>query len=74
MIVIFILVAFTPYFDSVSFNILRRHRRRKTLSVGIAGVLTGLLVEDFSWFFYRWWLPIDTDPQKGLLMQASDGV
>jgi hypothetical protein len=22
--------------------------------------------------FYRWWLPLDNDPKKGLLMQASD--
>lgn len=72
MMVIFILVAFGPFFDSVSFNILGRHRRRKTLSLGLAGVVTALLVEDFSWFFYRWWLPLDSDPQKGLLMQASD--
>jgi hypothetical protein len=72
MMVIFILVGFTPFFDSVSFNILGRHRRRKTLSLGIAGVLAALVAEDFSWFFYRWWLPIDTDAQKGLLMQALD--
>lgn len=72
MMVIFILVSFGPFFDSISFNILGRHKRRKTLSLGMAGVAVALLVEDFSWFFYRWWLPLDNDPKKGLLMQTSD--
>jgi len=72
MLVIFILVSFGPFFDSVSFNILGRHSRRKTFSLGIAGVITAFLVEDFSWFFYRWWVPLDIDQNKGLLMQASD--
>jgi hypothetical protein len=31
-----------------------------------------ILVEDFTWFFYRWWLPLDNDQNKGLLMQVSD--
>lgn len=72
MLVIFILVAFGPFFDSISFNILGRHKRRKTLSLGFAGVITAFIVEDFSWFVYRWWLPLDTDPKKNLLMQSSD--
>jgi hypothetical protein len=72
MMIIFVLVSFGPFFDSVSFNILGRHRREKTLSLGVAGVATAFLVEDFAWFFYRWWLPLDTDPKRGLLMQASD--
>ena len=72
MMILFVLIAFTPFFDSISFNILGRHKRRKTFSLGIAGVITAILVEDFAWFFYRWSLPLDNDPKKGLLMQASD--
>jgi hypothetical protein len=72
MMVIFILVGFGPFFDSISFNILGRHERRKAASLGVANVISAMLVEDFTWFFYRWWLPLDTDPKKGLLMQASD--
>jgi hypothetical protein len=72
MIVIFILVGFGPFFDSISFNILGKHERRKAASLGFANVLSAILVEDFTWFFYRWWLPLDSDPKKGLLMQASD--
>jgi hypothetical protein len=72
MMIIFILVGFGPFFDSISFNILGRHERRKAASLGVANIITALLVEDFTWFVYRWWLPLDGDPQKGLLMQASD--
>ncbi|HEY7228682.1 MAG TPA: hypothetical protein VH481_11240 [Nitrososphaeraceae archaeon] len=72
MIVIFILVGFGPFFDSISFNILGKHERRKAASLGFANVLSAILVEDFTWFFYRWWLPLDNDPKRGLLMQASD--
>ncbi len=72
MLLIFILVSFGPFFDSVSFNILGHHKRRKTLTLGFAGVAIAILIEDFTWFFYRWWLPLDNDPKKGLLMQSTD--
>ena len=72
MIVIFILVGFGPFFDSISFNILGKHERRKAASLGFANVLSAILVEDFTWFFYRWWIPLDNDPKKGLFIQASD--
>jgi hypothetical protein len=72
MMVIFILVGFGPFFDSISFNILGRHQRRKAAALGVANVISAMLVEDVTWFFYRWWLPLDNDPKKGLLMQASD--
>ena len=57
MTVIFILVGFGPFFDSISFNILGRHERRKAASLGVANIITAMLIEDFTWFFYRWWLP-----------------
>lgn len=72
MMIIFILVGFGPFFDSISFNILGRHERSKAASLGIANVISAMLVEDFTWFFYRWWLPLDNDPKRGMLMQASD--
>ncbi len=71
-LVIFILVSFGPFFDSVSFNILGRHQRSKAAALGVANAISAMPVEDFTWFFYRWWLPLDNDPKKGLLMQASD--
>src|SRR5919202_1917680 len=72
MMIIFILVGFGPFFDSISFNILGRQERRKAASLGVANIISAMLIEDFTWFFYRWWLPLDNDPKKGLLMQASD--
>jgi hypothetical protein len=44
-------LGFGPYFDSISFNILGRHERRKAASLEIANVLSAILVEDFTWFF-----------------------
>jgi hypothetical protein len=72
MMIIFVLVGFGPFFDSISFNIPDRHERRKAASLGVANIITALLVEDFTWFLYRSCLPLDNDPKKGLLMQASD--
>jgi hypothetical protein len=68
----FFLVGFGPFFDSISFNILGGHERRRAASLGVANIISAIMVEDFSWFFYRWWLPLDNDPKKGFLMQASD--
>ena len=71
MLVIFILVGFGPFFDSHSFNILGRHERRKSASLGVASVISAILVEDFAWFFFRWGLPLDNDPKRGMLMQVG---
>jgi hypothetical protein len=49
VIVIFILVGFGPLFDSVSFDILERHERRRAASLGVANVISAILVEDFVW-------------------------
>ena len=49
MVVIFILVGFGPLFDSVSFNILERHERRRAVSLGVANVISTILAEDFVW-------------------------
>jgi hypothetical protein len=29
----------------------------------VANVISAMLVEDFTWFFYRWWLPLDNAPK-----------
>src|ERR687884_1441642 len=46
MMIIFILVGFGPFFDSISFNIPDRHERRKAASLGIANA------------YLLWWLKI----------------
>jgi hypothetical protein len=51
---------------------LERHERRKAASLGVTNVISAILVEDFVWFIFRWWLPLDNDPKRGLLMQTSD--
>ena len=40
MMVIFIIIGFGPFFDSVSFNILGRHERRKAIALGVANVIS----------------------------------
>jgi hypothetical protein len=59
--VIFFLVGFGPFFDSISFNAVGRHERRRATSLGVANVISAMMVEDFSWFYYRWLLPLDND-------------
>ncbi|MGB7637859.1 MAG: hypothetical protein WBL88_09830, partial [Nitrososphaeraceae archaeon] len=56
VMVIFFLVGFGPFFDSISFNIVGRHERRRAASLGVANVISAMMVEDFSWFYYRWLL------------------
>ena len=51
MMVIFILVGFGPFFDSISFNILGPHERRKAAALGIANVISAMLVETLRGFF-----------------------
>ncbi|MFZ0325719.1 MAG: hypothetical protein WBP64_17655 [Nitrososphaeraceae archaeon] len=45
--------------------------RRKSASLGVASVLSAILVEDFV-CFYRCCLHLDNDPKKGLLIDALD--
>jgi hypothetical protein len=54
MMVIFILVVFGPFFDSISFNLLGRQERRKAALLGVANIISAMLIEGFTWFFYRW--------------------
>ena len=35
-------------------------------------LISAIHLEDFMWFIFRWWVPFDNDPKRGLLMQASD--
>ena len=70
VMVIYFLVGFVLFFDSISFK--ERHKRRRAALLGVANVISAMMVEDFSWFYYRWLLPLDNDPKKGFLMQTSD--
>ena len=61
VMVIFFLVGFNPFSDSITFNIVGRHEPRRAASLGVANVVSAMMVEDFSWFCYRWLLPLDND-------------
>ena len=63
VMVIFFLAGFGPFSDSISSNIVGRHERRRTASLGVANVISAMMVElqQFTWFYYRWLLPPDND-------------
>jgi hypothetical protein len=47
----------------MSFNLLGRHKRLKALFLGIANLISAILVEDFAWFVDRYLVPLAGDPK-----------
>jgi hypothetical protein len=72
MLFIFVLISFAALWDDMGFKLLGRHKRVKAASIGVANLVTAILVEDFAWFANRWTVPLESDPKGGLLMQFSD--
>lgn len=72
MLFIFLLISFAALWDDMLFKLLGPHKRIKAAFVGIANLITAIVVEDFAWFANRWIVPLQSDPKGGLLMQASD--
>ena len=72
MLFIFALISFTALWDDMSFKLLGHHKRVKAAFIGVANLITAILVEDFAWFANRWAVPLESDPKGGLLMQSSD--
>jgi hypothetical protein len=72
MLFIFVLISFAALWDDMLFKLLGRHKRIKATFVGVANLITAIVVEDFAWFANRWIVPLENDPKGGLLMQASD--
>lgn len=72
MLFIFVLISFVALWDDMSFRLLGRHKRVKAAFIGVANLVTAIVVEDFAWFANRWILPLESDPKGGLLMQFSD--
>lgn len=72
MLFIFSLISFAALWDDMSFKLLGRHNRIKAAFIGVANLVTAILVEDFAWFANRWAVPLESDPKGGLLMQSSD--
>jgi hypothetical protein len=72
MLFIFVLISFAALWDDMSFKLLGRHNRVKALFLGIANLITAILVEDFAWFVNRYQVPLADDPKGHMLMQYSD--
>ncbi|MCI0564817.1 MAG: hypothetical protein MN733_40640 [Nitrososphaera sp.] len=72
MLFIFVLISFAALWDDMMFKLLGRHKRINAVFLGIANLITAILVEDFAWFANRLTVPLESDPKGGLLMQATD--
>jgi hypothetical protein len=72
MLFIFVLISFAALWDDMGFKLLGRHKRIKAAFIGIANLITAIVVEDFAWFANRATVPLESDPKGGLLMQFSD--
>ncbi|HEU4606296.1 MAG TPA: hypothetical protein VFS46_08680 [Nitrososphaera sp.] len=72
MLFIFVLISFAALWDDMSFKLLGRHKRIKAAFIGLANLVTAIVVEDFAWFANRWIVPLESDPKGGMLMQFSD--
>lgn len=72
MLFIFVLISFAALWDDMSFKLLGRHKRIKAAFIGVANLITAIVVEDFAWFANRWIVPLESDPKGGMLMQFSD--
>jgi hypothetical protein len=72
MLFIFVLISFAALWDDMSFKLLGRHKRIKAAFIGVANLVTAIVVEDFAWFANRWIVPLESDPKGGMLMQFSD--
>jgi hypothetical protein len=72
MLFIFVLISFAALWDDMSFKLLGRHKRVKAAFIGVANLITAIVVEDFAWFANRWTVPLESDPKGGMLMQLSD--
>jgi hypothetical protein len=72
MLFIFVLISFAALWDDMLFKLLGRHKRIKAAFLGVANLITAILVEDFAWFANRLAVPLESDPKGGLLMQGSD--
>ena len=72
MLFIFVLISFAALWDDMGFKLLGRHKRVKAAFIGVANLITAILVEDFAWFANRATVPLESDPKGGLLMQFSD--
>ena len=72
MLFIFFLISFAALWDDLTFKLWGKHSRIKALYLGIANLVTAIVVEDFAWFMNRYLFPLEGDPKAGQLMQSTD--
>jgi hypothetical protein len=72
MLFIFALISFAALWDDMSFKLLGRYKRIKAAFIGVANLITAIVVEDFAWFANRWAVPLESEPKGWLLVQFSD--
>lgn len=72
MLFIFILISFVSLWDDMAFKLFGKHKRRKAAFLGVANLVSAILIEDFAWFVNRWLMPLAGDPKGGKLMQLTD--
>lgn len=72
MLLIFIMISFVALFDDMTFKHLGHHSRIEAFFLGIGNLITAIVIEDFAWFVNRLLVPLESDPNGGLLMQFSD--
>jgi hypothetical protein len=72
MLFIFFLISFAALWDDMTFKLFGRHSRIKAAMIGVANLVTAIVVEDFAWFANRYIAPLQDDPKAGHLMQSTD--
>lgn len=72
MLFIFFLISFSALFDDMAFKLLGKYKRIKAFFLGIANLITAIVIEDFAWFVNRYTVPLQDDPKGWQLMQFSD--
>ncbi len=65
-------LAFQPFIQQTFQRIRSSGALRRTLALGVAGSLLGLMLEDAGWFLFRLLSPVASDPLAHQWIRASD--
>lgn len=66
------LMSFQPFIYQALSGNRSSGRSRKTLALGVASLLLGLILEDAVWFLHRLLIPLPTDPLANQWIRPSD--
>ena len=75
----YLIICFFPLIDDLTAKRFENKRgesmkleRIRSSFLGVGNLSFSLVVEDFGWFFWRFYAPLQDDPRGGHLMQAED--